>query len=102
MGISVIAFLGLLLAVALLRLFELRVSSRNRQRMVSQGATKVDEPRFRWIVLLHTAVLLCAALEADLLRRPFIPIIAPVMFLLFLSSHAGRLWVVRTIGNHWN
>src|SRR5260370_3590565 len=102
MGISVIAFLGLLLAVALLRLFELRVSSRNRQRMVAQGATKVHEPRFRWIVLLHTAVLICAALEVVLLRRPFIPILAAVMFLLFLGSHAVRLWCVRTMGKHWN
>src|SRR5260370_19015795 len=102
MGISVIAFLGLLLAVALLRLFELRVSSRNRQRMVAQGATKVHEPRFRWIVLLHTAVLICAALEVVLLRRPFIPILAAVMFLLFLASNAVRLWVVRTMGKHWN
>jgi methyltransferase len=102
MGLSVIAFLGLLLAVALLRLFELRVSSRNRQRMVAQGATKVHEPRFRWIVLLHTAVLICAALEVVLLRRPFIPILAAVMFLLFLGSNAVRLWVVRTMGKHWN
>jgi methyltransferase len=102
MDISVIAFLGLLLAVALLRLFELRVSTRHRQEMIARGATKVHEPRFRWIVLLHTAVLIGAALEVVLLRRPFIPILAAVMFLLFLGSNAVRLWVVRTMGKHWN
>jgi methyltransferase len=85
MDISVIAFLGLLLAVALLRLFELRVSTRHQQEMIARGATKVNEPRFHWIVLLHTAVLIGAALEVVLLRRPFIPILAAVMFLLFLG-----------------
>jgi methyltransferase len=102
MDVTVIAFLALLLAVGLLRLLELRVSSRNRQQMIAQGATKVDEPRFRWIVLLHTSVLVGAAIEVVLLRRPFIPILAAVMFLLFLGSNAMRLWVVRTMGRHWN
>jgi methyltransferase len=102
MDITVIAFLALLLAVALLRIFELRVSSRHQRQMIAHGATKVNEPRFRWIVLLHTAVLAGAALEVVLLRRPFIPILATVMFLLFLASNAVRLWVVRTMGKHWN
>ena len=102
MDVTVIAFLALLLAVALLRIFELRVSSRNQQQMIANGATKVNEPRFRWIVVLHTAVLAGAALEVVLLRRPFIPILATVMFLLFLASNAVRLWVVRTMGRHWN
>ena len=57
MDLSVIAFLALLLAVALLRFVELRISSRHQQEMIARGAAKVDEPRFRWMVLLHTAVL---------------------------------------------
>src|ERR1700674_1565838 len=66
MDISVIAFLALLLAVALLRIFELGVSHRHQQQMIVQGATKVKERRFRWIVLLHTGVLVGAALEVVL------------------------------------
>src|SRR5258708_13394756 len=76
MDITVIAFLALLLAVAVLRIVELRVSTRHQQQMIANGATKVKEPRFRWIVLLHIAVLAGAALEVVLLRRPFIPILA--------------------------
>jgi methyltransferase len=102
MDISVIAFLALLLAVGLLRIFELSVSRRHQQQMIAHGATKVEEPRFRWIVLLHTAVLVGAALEVVLLRRPFIPALAAVMLLLFLGGNAVRLWVVRTLGEHWN
>ena len=102
MDISVIAFLALLLAVALLRIFELRVSHRHQQHMIAHGATKVQEPRFRWIVLLHTGVLVGAAVEVVLLHRPFIPALAAVMLLLFLGGNAVRLWVVRTMGQHWN
>jgi methyltransferase len=102
MDLSVIAFLGLLLAVALLRLVELRISKRHQAEMVTRGAAKVDEPRFRWMVLLHTAVLLGAAFEVVLLKRPFIPWLAAPMFAIFLAANAMRWWVIRTLGEHWN
>ena len=102
MDISTIAFLALLLAVALLRIFELRVSERNRERMLAQGATKVDKPQFRWVVLVHTTVLIGAALEVVFLHRPFIPILGGVMLGIFLISNLVRLWVVRAMGTHWN
>jgi methyltransferase len=102
MDLSVIAFLGLLLAVALLRLVELRISKRHQAEMVAHGAAKVAEPRFRWMVLLHTAVLLSAALEVVLLKRPFIPWLAAPMLAIFIAANAVRWWVIRTLGEHWN
>src|SRR5437879_7428203 len=96
------AFLGLLLAVALLRLVELRISKRHQQEMAARGAAKIDEPKFRWMVLLHTAVLLGAALEVVLLRRRFIPWLAASMFVVFLAANAVRWWVIRLLGEHWN
>jgi methyltransferase len=102
MDITVIAFLALLLAVGVLRILELGVSNRHQQKMIAGGATKVNEPHFHWIVFLHTAVLIAAALEVILLRRAFIPILAAVMLALFLAGNAVRLWVVRTMGKHWN
>jgi len=102
MDLSTIAFLGLLVAVALLRIVELQISRRHQQEMIARGAAKVDEPRFRWMVVLHTAVLLGAALEVVLLRRPSIPILATVMLAIFLAANAVRWWVIRTLGNHWN
>jgi methyltransferase len=102
MDLSVILFIGLLAAVAALRLFELRISKRHQAEMVARGAAKVDEPRFRWMVLLHTAVLLGAALEVVFLKRPFIPWLAAPMFAVFLAANAVRWWVIRTLGQHWN
>src|SRR5213592_3045735 len=83
------AFLGLLLAVALLRLVELRISKRHQKEMAARGAAKIDEPKFRWMVLLHTAVLLGAALEVVVLRRPFILWLAAPMFSLFLGKRGA-------------
>jgi methyltransferase len=102
MDITVIAFLGLLLAVALLRIFELRVSRRHQKEMIARGATRVDKPKFRWVVLVHTAALIGAGLEVVALRRPFYPLLAVVMFAIFLAANGVRLWVVRTMGQHWN
>jgi methyltransferase len=102
MDITVIAFLALLLAVGLLRIFELGISRRHQQHMIAGGATKVNEPQFRWIVFVHTAILIGAALEVVLLHRPFLPVLAGVMLFLFLAANGVRLWVVRTMGKLWN
>jgi methyltransferase len=102
MELSVIAYLGLLLIVALLRILELQISRRHQREMVAHGAAKVNDPRFRWMVLLHTAVLVGAALEVVFLHRPFIPILAAVCFVIFLTANAVRWWVIRTLGEHWN
>ena len=102
MDVSVIAFLALLIAVAILRLLELRISRRHQQQLVSRGAAKVDEPKFRWMVALHTAVLIGAAVEVVTLKRPFIPALAAVMFALFLAANGVHWWVISTLGQHWN
>lgn len=102
MDLSVIAFLALLAAVALLRIVELQISKKHQRDMLARGAAKVDEPRFRWMVLLHTAVLAGAALEVVLLKRPFIPVLAATMFAIFLGANVVRWWVIRTLGQHWN
>ncbi len=102
MDLSVYLFLALLLTVGSLRLVELRISKRHQKEMAARGAAKVDEPRFRWMVLLHTSVLIGAALEVVLLRRPFIPWLAAPMFAVFLAANAVRWWVICSLGTHWN
>jgi len=102
MELSVIAYLGLLLVVALLRVYELRISRRHQRTMIAQGAEKVADPRFRWMVMLHTAVLLGAALEVVFLHRPLYPVFAAICFTIFLGANAVRWWVIRTLGEHWN
>lgn len=102
MDLSLAAFLALLVAVAVLRLVELRISRRHREQLLARGALRVDEPHFRAMVLVHAAVLIGAALEVILLRRSFLPALAAVMFAFFLAANAVRWWVIRTLGEHWN
>src|SRR5260370_33387725 len=102
MGLSVIAYLGLVLGVAAQRLVDLRISRRHQEQMIARGAAKVDEPKFRWMGLLHTAVLLGAAIEVVILRRPFFPVLAAAMFGIFLAANAVRWRVIRTLGDHCN
>jgi methyltransferase len=102
MELSVILYLLLLVVVAVLRFVELGISKRHQQQMVADGASKVNEPRFYWMVVLHTAVLIGAALEVVFLHRPFIPVLATVCFVIFLAANVVRWWVIRTLGEHWN
>jgi methyltransferase len=102
MGLSVYLYLALLAAVGLLRLVELRISRGHQQRMLAAGAVRVPEPHFKWMVVVHTSVLVGAALEVILLKRPFLPLLGAIMFALFLASNLVRFWVVRTLGDLWS
>jgi methyltransferase len=102
MELSVIVYLALLLAVALLRIVELQISKRHQREMVARGAEKIQDPRFRWMVLLHTGVLAGAAAEVVFLHRPFYPIFGAICFAVFIGANVVRWWVIRTMGQHWN
>ena len=102
MELTVGTYLGLLVVVALLRIYELQVSRRHQREMIAHGASKVADPRFRWMVLVHVCVLFGAALEVVLLHRPFYRLFGAVCFTLFLVANVVRWWVIRTLGEHWN
>jgi methyltransferase len=102
MGLSVYLYLCLLAGVGLLRVVELRISRRHQERMLADGAVRVPEPHFKWIVVVHTGVLVGAALEVVLLKRPFLPVLGTLMFVLFLASNLVRLWVVLALGQLWS
>ncbi len=102
MALSVRAFLGLLAAVALLRGVELMISRRHQGVMALHGARLAHDPDFRWMVGLHAGVLVGAAVEVVLLKRPFMPLLAIPAALLFAAANLVRWWVIRTLGNHWN
>ena len=54
------------------------------------------------MVLLHAAILIGAALEVVVLRRPLIGRVAATMGAIFLLANVVRWWVIRTLGSHWN
>jgi methyltransferase len=102
MELNVTAYLGLLLIVALLRIYELQISRRHQREMLEHGATKVNDPRFRWMVLVHVGVLAGSAAEVVFLHRPFYRVLGSICFALFVGANTVRWWVIRTLGEHWN
>ncbi len=96
------AYLALLVLVAFGRIIELGISRRNQKRMQAQGVRKMYEPHFRWMVLLHSAILAGAALEVLLLHRPLIPALAIPMLVIFVLANLLRWWVIRALAGQWN
>jgi len=100
--VSRLAYILLLIVVGAGRVIELGVSRRNQKRLIAEGASRVSEPRFQWMVIVHAAVLVGAGLEVIFLRRPLIPAFAISMGILFFLSNALRWWVIHTLRSHWN
>ena len=99
---GLLPFFALVLAVGAARLIELRISRRRQQRLRAQGIARVAEPHFRVMVLLHTGILVGAVLEAWLSRRTPPPGLSAAALLVVLAANALRLWVIATLGPHWN
>lgn len=97
-----IGYTALLVAVGLGRLIEMAISRRRQQRLMQAGVETVPERHFRVMVLLHTSVLVAAALEVRWLKRPFVRLLALPMTLLFLAANLLRWWVIATLAEHWN
>ena len=102
MDLTRIAFLMLLACVGVERLLELQLSRRHQHQLANSGARKHRDPQYRWMIALHTGVLIGAALEVILLRRPFIPWLAFPAVVFFALATVLRWWVIRTLGVHWN
>jgi methyltransferase len=102
MELMVQLYLVLLLLVAAGRLIELARSRRNQLQLVEAGSLKTSDPGYKWMVALHTGVLVGCALEVTIASRPWIAALGFPMFLLFLGANAMRWWVIRTLGSRWN
>jgi len=96
------AYISLLVIVGIGRLAELVISRRNQRKLEKHGVRKIHEPLFRFLVLLHGSILVCAGLEVLFLRRPLIPALAISMGIVFLFSNGLRWWVIWTMAGHWS
>jgi len=95
-------YFALLVAVALLRVAELRLSRRHQVRLLAAGGKKVAEPIYPLMVALHAGLFVASGLEVWLCRRPFVPGLGLPMLGLLGLCLAGRVWVWRSLGEQWN
>jgi methyltransferase len=100
MGLKI--YLLLLALVGVGRLLELRRSRSNQQVLRARGIAMARDPGFRWMVALHTGVLLGSAVEVAVARRPFVPRVALPAGVVLVGANLLRWWVIRTLAGHWN
>jgi len=94
------AFVGLIAAAGVLRLYELALSAR-RLRGRSE-ALVVERWLFPSMVLLHVGLLSLPVVEVLALRRPFLPWLALISSVTLLSATLLRVWAMRTLRAAWN
>lgn len=91
----------LVVLVAVGRVAELRIAARNRRDLLARGGVEVAPGHYRWMVLLHTAFLVCCPLEVWLLGRRFLPALGIPMLLLVVLATGLRYWVITTLDGRW-
>jgi methyltransferase len=95
-------FIALVMSVAALGLVELGISNRRRAALIARGATSVREPQFRSMVALHSAILLACIIEAWLRARSPALVVSIAMLAALVFANLLRLWVIASLGEHWN
>jgi methyltransferase len=94
-------FALLVLVVAIQRFYELVISRRNERRSGTPLGTG-GKRSFPLMVLLHMALFWMPLVERRLRPpRPRLAIAGPAMVACALAT-ALRLWVIRSLGIHWN
>ena len=94
-------YVGLVLAVAAVRVVELGVSERNRRWSLAHGGIESGAGHYPVMVVLHTGLLVGAVAEVLLLDRPFLPWLGWPMLAMLVAAHLLRWWCITTLGRQW-
>lgn len=96
------AFTVLVVLVAVERVAELVVSTRNAAWSFERGAREAGRGHYPVMVVLHTSLLAGMLVEAWV-RRPEVPAwLAWTSLGLVLASQCLRWWCIVTLGRRWN
>jgi methyltransferase len=92
----------LVAAVAIERLFEVRVAERNRAVSKTHGGVEFGAGHYPAMVVLHFSLLIGCLIEPIALHRNFIPALGWPMFALVLAAQVLRWWCITTLDHQWN
>jgi methyltransferase len=95
-------YLLLIAAVAIERIVELVVSTRNLACSRARGGVEVGAHRYPTMVTLHTGLLAGCLLEVRALHRPFVALLGRPMLALVVGAQVLRWWCITTLGPQWN
>jgi methyltransferase len=95
-------FTVLVALVALERLAELVVSTRNAAWSFERGGRETGRGHYPVMVALHSGFLVAMLVEAWVRRPDVPPALAWTMLALVVGSQALRWWCIATLGRRWN
>ena len=95
-------FTCLVAAVAVERLAELIVATRNLAWSRARGGVEFGAGHYLPMVLLHTALLVGCVVEVWTRRPEFIAALGWAMVVLVVLAQALRWWCINTLGYQWN
>jgi methyltransferase len=99
---GLVAFTVLVGLVGLERVAELVVSGRNAAWSRARDGVETGQGHFPFMVVLHTALLIGALVEAWVRRPDVPPLLAWTMLALVVASQALRWWCITALGPRWN
>ena len=94
-------FAGIVGALALQRLVELRLSRRNENFILAQGGREHAPGQYRVMKVLHVSWFLSMLAEVFALKRPFRPLLSGLALALFLLGQRLRYAAIHTLGWRW-
>ncbi|MBT2649328.1 isoprenylcysteine carboxyl methyltransferase [Bacillus sp. ISL-34] len=90
-----------IILLAIQRLVELYIAKQNEKQLKSAGAVEYGESHYRWMVLMHLSFFIVLICEVVVLERDMSGL-WPIWLSLFLIAQSARIWVIRSLGKHWN
>jgi methyltransferase len=102
MVISLGAYLALLAALAVERVFHLAIAARNARRAFAMGAVERGRGHYPAMAAFHALFLISAAAEAIVLKRPFPGTLGWIALGGTLGAQALRYWSIASLGSRWN
>lgn len=94
-------FISFICMIVIQRGVELIIAKRNERQLKKNGAIEFGAGHYPWMVLLHTGFLTVLIIEVITLNRELSSFWI-LWLILFVLAQMGRLWVIQTLGKHWN
>lgn len=95
------AYLGLVIAVALQRLLETRLSRSNERELIARGGVEHAAWQMPIMVALHTGWLVACVLEGALRDQPPPAVVTFFALFLFCGGQALRLSAIHALDERW-
>ncbi len=100
--VSVMVFIGLILATGAERIYELVVSTRNAKLAFKSGGIEYGHGHLPFMIALHTGLLAGAIIEVVFFDRQFLGSPGWIFLAIAIGCQSARYWFIWALGSQWN